>query len=94
MGKSHSHSVIGIGAIGLAIALGAPLTFALAHEGHQMKCSDSSINAMTADIQAMPDGKAKTTAIKEMQAAQDMMRKKDMNACMTHMHNAMEAMEK
>jgi len=86
--------IIGVAVIGLAIAPSAPLTSAFAHEGHQMECSGSSINAMNADIQAMRDGKSKTTAIKEMQAAQDMMRKKDMKACMTHMHNAMEAMEK
>ena len=72
----------------------APLTFAFAHEGHQMECSDSNINAMKADIQAMPDGNSKTTASKEMQAAQDTMQKKDMKTCMAHMHNAMEAMEK
>lgn len=42
----------------------------------------------------MPESKAKATAIKEMQAAQDMMQKKDMKACMTHIHNAMEATEK
>ena len=86
--------IIGLVVVGLAIVSTAPLTFAFAHEGHQMECNDSSINAMKADIQAMPDGKSKTTAIKEMQAAQDMMRKKDMKACMAHMHTAMDAMEK
>ena len=86
--------VVGAAALGLAMASGAPLTFAFAHEGHKMDCSESSINAMKADIQAMPDGKSKTTAVKEMQAAQDMMRKQDMKACTAHMHTAMEAMEK
>ena len=85
--------VIGVAAIGLAIASSAPLTVAFAHEAHQMECNESNINAMKADIQAMPDGKLKTTAIKEMQAAQDTMQK-DKKACMTHMHSAMEAMEK
>jgi hypothetical protein len=51
------------------------------------------MNAMHADIQAMDDGEA-TTAMKEMKMAEDMMAKKDMKACATHMHNAMEAMEK
>ena len=37
---------------------------------------------------------AKTTAMKEMQMAEDMMAKKDMEGCRTHMHNAMEATEK
>jgi hypothetical protein len=59
-----------------------------------MECNDASINAMKADIQSMPDGKAKTAALKEMQAAQEMMRKKDTKGCMAHMHTAMEAMEK
>lgn len=85
---------IGVATIGLAVALAAPLTFAFAHEGHQMECSEKNINAMKADVQAMPDGKAKTTAAKEMQSAQDMMQKKDMKACMAHLNNAMEATEK
>jgi hypothetical protein len=49
---------------------------------------------MNADIQAMPDGEAKTTAIKEMQMAEEMMAKHDMDGCETHMVNAMEATEK
>jgi len=59
-----------------------------------MECKEARINAMKADIQAMRDGKSKVIAIKEMQAAQDTMQKKDMKACMAHMHNAMDAMEK
>ena len=49
---------------------------------------------MKADVQAMPDGKSKTAATREMEAAQSMMQKKDMKACMAHMHNAMEVIEK
>jgi hypothetical protein len=86
--------VMGAAAVGLAIGLSAPPTVGFAHEGHQMECSDSSINAMKADVQAMPDGKSKTAAAKEMEAARDMMQKKDMKACMAHMHSAMEAIEK
>ena len=48
---------------------------------------------MRADIQSMSDGEAKTTAMKEMEMAEDMMAKKDMKACMAHMQNAMEATE-
>ena len=70
-----------------------PLAFAVAHEDHEMECTETDINAMNADIQAMNDGEAKTTAMKEMEMAEDMMGNKDMNACVTHMHNAMEAME-
>jgi hypothetical protein len=72
-----------------------PRTAAIAHEGHHhMKCERASIQAMKADIQAMKDGEAKTMAAKEMAIAEDMMAKKDMTACMTHMSKAMEAMEK
>ena len=69
-------------------------TSAVAHEEHQMECNETSINAMNADIQAMSDGEAKTTAMTEMKMAEDMIAKKDMEACVAHMHNAMEAMEK
>jgi hypothetical protein len=68
--------------------------FAVAHEGHEMECNETNINAMHADIQVMNDGEAKTTAMQEMKMAEDMMAKKDMKACMAHMHNAMEATEK
>jgi len=59
-----------------------------------MECNETSINAMNADIQAMNDGEAKTTAMKELGMAEAMMGLKDMKACVTHMHSAMEAMEK
>ena len=80
------------GPLVLAICAGAPLISAVAHEGHQIECDETSINAMTADIQAMSDGEAKTTAMKEMQMAEDMMESAE--ACKTHLHNATEAIEK
>ena len=49
---------------------------------------------MKADIQAMGAGEAKTTAPKEMEAAQQMMAKNDMEACKSHIHSAMQATEK
>ena len=67
---------------------------AIAHEGHQMECKKTSMQAIKADIQAMNDGEAKTVAMKEMKMAEEMMDKNDMNACKTHMHNAMDAMDK
>lgn len=85
--------VIVAASVGLAINLGAP-AIGFAHEQHQMECSEASLNAMKADVQAMPDGQPKATAIKEVEAAQDTMRKKDMKTCMSHMHNAMEVIEK
>jgi hypothetical protein len=77
-----------------ALLCGAALNSVMAHEQHNMECSETSLNAMHADIQAMEGGEAKTTAMKEMDIAEDMMAKKDMEACMTHMHKAMEAIEK
>ncbi|HSA66679.1 MAG TPA: hypothetical protein VLE24_03325 [Methyloceanibacter sp.] len=77
----------------LALA-SVPASFAVAHEEHHMECNETGMNAMHADIQAMSDGEAKTTAMKEMKMAEEMMAKKDMKACASHMHNAMEATEK
>jgi hypothetical protein len=83
-----------IGTLGLAGLTSVPLTFAVAHEGAKMECTETSINAMNADIQAMDDGAPKTTAVAEMKLAEEAMAKKDMKACETHMYNAMEATEK
>lgn len=82
------------GTLALATCASVPLTSAVAHEAHQMECNETSINAMNADIQAMSDGEAKATALKEMAMAEEMMAKKDIEACVAHMHNAMEAIEK
>ena len=79
---------------GTLVLATARATFAVAHEEHQMECTEININAMSADVQAMGDGEAKTEAMKEIQLAQHMMSKKDMQGCMTHMNNAMEATEK
>jgi hypothetical protein len=81
------------GALVLTEFSGAPLTSAAAHEAHKTTCNETAANAMKADIQSMPDGDAKTTAMKEMEMAEEMMGKKDMKACEDHMHSAMEAME-
>jgi hypothetical protein len=89
--RKLSFSTLVFGSLVLA---SAPLSFAVAHEEHHMECTETSMNAMHADIQAMDDGESKTTAMKEMTMAEDMMAKKDMKACATHMHNAMEATEK
>jgi hypothetical protein len=82
------------GVLSLAAFADVPLTFAIAHEGHQMECTETSINAGNSDIQATDDGEAKTTASKEMEIAEEMMTKMDMKACVTHLHNAMKAIEK
>lgn len=82
------------GTLGLTAFASGSLNAAAAHEEHKMECTEASMNAMTADVQAMDDGEGKTTAMKEMNMAKGMMGKKDMEGCMSHMHNAMEAMEK
>ena len=83
-----------IACLALFVFASAPRHLAIAHEGHQMECKKTSMQAIKADIQAMNDGEAKTVAMKEMKMAEEMMDKKDMNACKTHMHNAMDAMDK
>jgi hypothetical protein len=82
-----------LGILGLATFASGPL-FAIAHEGHQMECNDIRINAMKADIQSMSDGEPKTMATNEVSMAEQMMAKHDMDTCVSHMHNAMEAIEK
>ena len=81
------------GTLGLAAFTTAPLTLAVAHEAHRMACNETAMNAMDADIQSMGDGAAKTTAMKEMGMAKEMMVKKDMEACGAHLQNATKAME-
>jgi hypothetical protein len=80
--------------VGLTAFTIGPLNFAVAHEAHRMECTETSINAMNTDIQAMDEGGAKTSASKEMEMAIDMMAKKDMKACETHLHNAMEEIQR
>ena len=72
---------------------GVPLTLAFGHESHQVECNDTAINALKADIQNMGEGEAKTTASKELEAAQQAMAKKDTEGCKSHIHSAMEATE-
>jgi len=78
----------------LAGVVGLPLNLALGHEGHHVECSETAINALKADIQAMGEGEARTTATKEVEAAQQMMAKNDVEGCKSHIHSAMEATEK
>jgi hypothetical protein len=87
--KSHSR-----GLLLLAGFAGLPLTLARAHEGHHVECNETAINALRADIQVMDEGEARTTATKELEAAEQMMAKNDMEGCKSHVHSAMEATEK
>jgi len=74
------------------VVLSPTLTFG--HEGHHAECTDTTLNALKADIQAMGEGEAKTMASKEMETAQQLMAKNDMEGCKSHIHSAMEATEK
>jgi len=71
-----------------------PLASALAHEEHHAECNDTTINAVKADIQAMGAGEAKTTATKEMEAAEQLLAKNDVEGCKSHIHSGMEGTEK
>jgi hypothetical protein len=79
--------------VGLAGPANARFGAAIAHEGHHVECTETEMNATKADIQAMPDGEAKTKAMHEVDMAEEMMNKKDMEGCASHMHNAVEAVE-
>jgi hypothetical protein len=57
-----------------------------------MECTDASMSKMKTGVMAMQDGEKKTMAMNEMKMAEDMMMKKDMKGCMTHMDNAMKGM--
>jgi len=78
----------------LAGFAGLPFTLAVGHEGHHVQCNGTTINAVKADIQAMGESEARTTASSELQAAQEMMAKNDIEGCKNHIHSAMEATEK
>lgn len=91
---TFNHAQITIAFLALLVFATAPRNVAIAHEGHQMECKKTSLQAVKADIQAMNDGEAKRMAMKEMKMAEEMMDKKDMDACKTHMHNAMDAIDK
>jgi hypothetical protein len=94
MRKRRSGAKLVFKIVASMVFAGGPQYDAVAHEEHQMKCTETSINAMNSDIQAMDDGEAKTAASKEMEIAKHMMAKKDLKACVTHLHNAMVAIEK
>lgn len=80
--------------LAIVIFVSVLLASAIAHEKHQMQCTQTRINAIHADIQAMKDGEAKRTAMKEMKLAEDLMASKNMEGCVAHMHDAVDAIEK
>lgn len=78
----------------LVAIVGASSTVAAAHEAHKMECNETTLNGLNADIQSMNDGEGKSDAVREMKMAEDMIAKKDLNACVAHMQNAREALER
>ena len=71
------------------VAVSALLSIAPA-SAQMMDCTDANMTKASADMDKMPAGEKKTMAMKEMTMAKDMMGKKDMAACKTHMNKAME----
>ena len=63
---------------------------ALSNTSGTMDCTDVNMMKVNADMDKMPAGEKKTMGMKEMTMAKDMMGKKDMAACKTHMNKAME----
>ncbi len=50
-----------------------------------MDCTEANMTKASADMDKMPAGEKKNMAMKEMTMAKDMMAKKDMAGCKTHM---------
>ena len=71
------------------VAVSALLSIAPA-SAQMMDCTDANMTKASADMDKMPAGEKKTMAMKEMTMAKDMMAKKDMAQCKTHMNKAME----
>ena len=72
------------------VAVSALLSIAPASAQMMMDCTDANMTKASADMDKMPAGEKKTMAMKEMTMAKDMMGKKDMAACKTHMNKVME----
>jgi hypothetical protein len=57
------------------------------------ECTDANMMKASADMDKMPAGEKKTMAMKEMTMAKEMMTKKDMAGCKTHMDKMMTMMK-
>jgi hypothetical protein len=55
----------------------------------QMDCNDENMSKASAEMDKLPGGEKKTTAMKELAMAREMMAKKDMIECKTHLNNAL-----
>jgi hypothetical protein len=67
------------------------ILFTIAPASAQMiDCTDSNMMKAGADMDKMPASEKKNMAMKEMTMAKDMMAKKDMAQCKSHMNKAIE----
>jgi hypothetical protein len=74
----------------IAIAALLAVAPASAQTGTMMDCTDANMTKASVDMDKMPSGEKKEMAMKEMTIAKDMMAKKDMAQCKTHMNKAMD----
>jgi len=61
-----------------------------ASAAEMMDCTDANMMKTNADMDKMAASEKKTMGMKEMTMAKEMMDKKDMTGCKTHMNKAME----
>jgi hypothetical protein len=76
--------ILGIVAVSVLLSI-SPVAAA-----EMMDCTDANMMKANADMDKMAAGEKKTMGMKEMTMAKEMMEKKDMAACKTHMNKAME----
>jgi hypothetical protein len=69
----------------LALFAAAPVS---AQTKNMMDCTESNLTTSMGTVEKMPAGEKRTVAMREMGMARDMMGKKDMAACKTHLNNA------
>jgi hypothetical protein len=55
----------------------------------QIDCTDANITKASAEMDKLPGGEKKERAMNELAMAKEMMAKKDMDACKTHLTNAL-----
>lgn len=72
-----------------AAAVCVVLSVAPASAQMGMDCTEANMTKANADMDKMAAGEKKTMAMKEMAMAKEMMGKKDMAGCKTHMDKAM-----
>ncbi len=72
------------------VAVSALLSIAPASAAEMMDCTSANMTKANGEMEKMPAGEKKTMGMKEMSMAKEMMEKKDMKGCETHMNKAME----